>query len=159
MTINHELWRVVASGLLDAMLADMVAVTDRDARHRLWREYGNAFLGKLALDGYSTLAYIVSAETLGLCWDHIVDPTYNPSIQENVARPVNAAVSGGDTLVCDDPGEGFVPTVFSWDFTVFTELGPLSANATPGIGFYVIAIRDENRGIDSLPSAFLETTS
>jgi len=155
MTIQHEFWRVVASGLFQSLLDDLVAVTSRDARHRLIEN--GAFTGKLHRMCYDSLAYVVNGQTINLCWDYVADPVYNPHLRDDVPPMVeNATVSGGDTLTADTPPTGYTIYVYEWDYTTFTEVGPLSENSSPGSGIYVLALVDDENPINvGLPSSFL----
>lgn len=152
--IEHEFWRVVSAGLLDSLLADMVAVTDIDSRHRL-RQEPNAFIAKVKLDGYSGMAFVPSVDAIYKCWNCITDYTYNPRFNDKVVRPVNAQSVGG-TLSCDDPGSGYVAMVYSWDFTEYELVGTLAENATPAPGWYVIVLHTADTDVPALPSTFLE---
>lgn len=151
--MNHEHWRLVASGLFDQYLADIVAVTNRDARYRLIRE--GAFHGKALLDAYETLAYVPSTATLQEYDQYLADIVYNPTERSPVVtRPQNATAIAG-VLACDAPPEGFTTIVYSWDYAVFTEVGDLSTSSSPGTGIYVLAHREIATANDGLPSQFL----
>lgn len=154
MAIRHEFWRLIASGLLDTYIDNLVAVTSRDARYRLWQN--GAFSSALLITAYESLGYVPNAESVLEMHEYIADPVYNPReyTERFPPRPTNAA--GGSGLSCDDPGTDYETVVFSWDFAMFAEVGPLSENASPGAGFYVLANRRVADGITGLPSLFLE---
>jgi hypothetical protein len=141
--MNHEVWRLVAAGLLDSLLADLIAVTSRDARARLWAH--RMFLGKFGLDAHTSLGYVPEIASLTMCRDMIVNAVYNPSIEEGwPKRPVNAA-SDGTTLSCDDPTEGETVMVYQWaNYATFDLLGPLAENSQPVAGIYVLVLHIES---------------
>jgi hypothetical protein len=153
MNIQHEFWRAVASGLLDAVVAEIATVTNRDSRRVLVER--RAFHGGLFLDAYASLAYVIDQETVDLCFSAIDDVVYNPHVREAVPRPQNAA-SDGTTLSCDNPGTGYTAMVYAWDFVTFSEVGPLADNSQPATGYYVLAIKEDGSGEVGLPSPFLE---
>jgi len=155
MTIQNEFWRVVASGLFQALLDDLVAVTNRDARHRMIEN--GAFTGALYRACYDSLGYVVGSQAINLCWSYMADSVYNPHLRDDIPPMVSgAAVSGGDTLVADAPPEGYAIYVYMWDYTTFTEVGLLSENNQPGADVYVLALVDDENPMNvGLPSSFL----
>lgn len=157
--VNNEFWRIVASGLFDGLLDDLIAVTSRDGR-QLMIENG-AFSGKLWRACYDSLGYVVDQRSINECWNYVADPVYNPQLRDDVPPMAEGAgASGGNTLVADVPPVGFTVQVYSWDFTEFTLLGTLAENSQPGAGNYVLAlVDDENENNVGLPSLFLELTS
>jgi len=158
MTIKYELWRIVASGLFQGLLDDLAAVASRDAR-QLMIENG-AFSGKLWRSCYDSLAYVVSIQSINECWTYVADPVYNPHLRtDTIPMVVNPAVSGSDTLTAGTQPDGYTVNVYSWDFTEFALLGTLAEHNQPGVGFYVLALVDDDTNNAGLPSSFLELTA
>jgi len=156
--IRHEFWRIVASGLFETLLDDLVAVTSRDAR-RTMIENG-AFNGKLWRACYDSLSYVVDRNSIGECWNYIIDPVYNPHLRNDVPPMVVSPVaSGGNALTTGTVPDGYTVQVYGWDFTEFALLGTLAENSQPGVGFYVLALVDDADQRVGLPSSFLELTS
>lgn len=156
--MNNELWRVVASGGLNLLLAEMQSITAIDTRARLLD--GRDFLAwlRVELAGPGSLSFAVSDGTLGLLWDEMqADAYYTPALRTQVTPMVeNASVSAGTTLVADAAPTGY--TIYVWKFNglLFTQLGTLDAHSEPGSGNYVLAcINDDNDALVSLPSSFL----
>ena len=151
--MENEFWNLVASGLWNNLLADLISITNKDSR-RLMIDNG-AFTGKLWKSAFDTLAYVPSQASIQRCWDYIDDRYYNPQFVGSVPPFVTgSAVTGGDTLV-GDALTGYTIQVYAWDFVEFTLLGDLAGNSAPGAGNYVLAYREDNDGAVGLPSSFL----
>jgi len=159
MSIEHEFWRIVASGLFQGLLTDLAAVTNRDGRQLMIDN--NAFSGKLWRACYDSLSYVVSQRSISECWNYVADSVYNPHLRDDVPpMVVSAGVSGGNTLTTGTQPDGYTINVYSWDFTEFALVGTIAENSQPGEGYYVLALADdENAGNVGLPSLFLELTS
>lgn len=150
--INHEVWRLVASGLLTALIAELRAVTNRDSRARLIDQ--EAFIGGFFTTCYNSLGYVPGRGAVQAVWSEIADPVYDPRLREQeIPPPANA--KGGAALAADAPAEGHTVVVFAWDYSTFTEVGDLAEASKPEPGVYVLATRRDGDGRLSLPSAFL----
>jgi len=157
--IDHEFWKVAATGLVDggvgsgSLLELLTAITDRDKRRRMidcgaidghfrWLTYYNGAFG-----------YAVDDNTVSQCWAYIADRYYNPHIRDDVPpKPQNVTVSEG-TISADDPGEGYTLYVYEWDYVTFAEVGTLAEHNAPGSGVYVLVVSDGNTF--GLPSGFI----
>lgn len=153
--INHELWRLVASGFLTVLLDELVAITNNDTRARLIE--AGAFDGKLLISMVSSLAYMPQPINVRKLWDAVQNPITDPMYREDIIPlPENARVDSGTTLACDNVPSDHTVYVYEWEeFRRFVELGDLASNSTPGPGTYVLALRDDEANSDGLPSGFL----
>lgn len=142
MSFKNELWQYVASGHLDAWLAKIKSITNKDTR----RAVDSGWPGWLLVESASS-GYAISQSALGLLMDEIPADwrIYHQEVRDpvplgNPPRPTGAAADGG-TLTCNDPGGSFAVYVFGWDpgAQEFEQIGQLSENATPGAGYYVLA--------------------
>jgi hypothetical protein len=150
--MNSELWRIVASGLIDSLLAEYVAVTNRDARTIL--EQRGCFLGVMHKLCYISLGYVPTSMSVMNAMSFIQDKEYDPKIVYIYPRPTGAKVTNGK-LVCDTPPTGYVAHVFSWNYTNFIYVGLLSEHDNPGVGVYVISLKPDGIEDYGPPSAFL----
>jgi hypothetical protein len=159
--MNHELWRVVASGGLALLLSEMQAITNIDTRARLLDKRDFLAWLRVELGAPGSLAFAVSNGVLGLLWDEVQASTYYaPELREqDPPMATGAAVSGGDTLEADSAPAGYTTTVFVFDGLTFAEVGPLATNSQPGAGNYVLALVDDESGEVGLPSLFLTLTA
>lgn len=156
--MNHEFYRLVASGLMQDWIDDMADVSDRDTR-RLLVDRG-VFLARLVWNCLQSpyFGYVIDPGTVSLADTAVEDKYRAPraySVWNGVPTPVGAAVSGGNTLVCDTPGDGFTPYVGKWVSERFDILGPLSENNQPGAGYYIIVNMSDGDGRIGLPSNIL----
>lgn len=145
-------WQLVASGFLDALVADMVAVTSKDAR--LLLDQDGAFTGALQRACYDSLAWVPRKQDVQALARHVGDPHTDPHIETVVPMVENADVSG-DMLTCDDPAEGYEVDAYGWDFVRFTLVGPLAEATSFPVGTYVLAMRRIEDGETGLPSLYL----
>ena len=164
--MKNELWQSVASGLLNSWQAELVSITNQDSRNVL--EMKRVWPSWLLERSWVAIGNVMSDTTLGQLYDEIPDRIYNPVIRDQVSlgKPPfveNADVTGGNTLVCDSPGDSYATYVFEWDSgnRTFTELGPLSENSQPGAGYYVLAntFSASPGDVFGLPSLFMQTTA
>lgn len=155
--MNHELWYLVAWGLLDGIVQTMQAVTDIHARRLLWGYH--AFEGQVYQDAYRDITpkYVPNPQAVGGLLACIRDPEYDPIIDPATNRPVNAA-SDGTTLTCDAPPAECTAYVFELVGKRFFEVGTLAENSTPDSGVYVIALRVDGSENLGLPSDLLTIT-
>lgn len=151
--IDHELWRIVAGGFLTQLIADLAAVTDRDAR-RLLIDQG-AFMGKLHRAVYDSLGYVPERGKVQELWDYIQERHYNPQFDQSAVPLVVDASIDGTTLQAGTQPDGYTVNVYSWDFVEFTLVGPLTENSQPGAGYYVLTLVGDD-GRVGLPSSYLE---
>jgi len=157
MIINHEFWQAVAAGLLGALVAKGVAITNRDSRRLL--HDGQDMLNWLRVEGWGAIGYVPTGETVGLLWEEAqADFIRSPRIRGQAIPLVVGASADKGTLTAEEPGVGFQTYVFAWDFTEFSEVGDLATHLRPGPGVYVLANRDEPEGGFGLPSSFLTLT-
>lgn len=157
MAINHELWRVVASGGLNLLLERMQLISDIDTRSRLNDKPDFTSWLRVELAKPTSLAFAISEQTLGLLWREVnTTAYYAPEIREqDVPMPTNAS-SDGTTLSADSSPEGYILLVYSFDGLTFSLIGNLDSNSQPGAGTYVIVTQKENdNNALSLPSLFL----
>ena len=162
--MKNELWHAIAGGLLSAWYAKLNSVnqTNRDLQNRR-----NVWSGWLTVESYGAMGYTLSEATLGLLWNEIPDRVSNPEIRSQIAArkpPLvsNPGVSGGNTLIANDPGADITTMVYSWNAGTFqwTEVGPLETNSQPGAGTYVLINSDDlQEGNLGLPTVFLTLSS
>lgn len=161
MSINHELWRAVASGGLAALLSEMQAITHPDTLKQLniSRDFVRWLRVELASPG--SMSFALSEATLGLLWDEVqATANYSPELRDQEPPFVSGTTtSGGDTLVADTPDEGYTAMVYEFDGLEFALVGTLAANSQPGTGNYVLVLHDDGSGAVGLPSSFLALTS
>ena len=155
--MNDELWRVIASGGLNLLLAEMQSITNIDTRARLLDPRDFLRWLRVELAAPTSLAFAISEAALGLLWDEVQgDAYYAPVLRTQDLPMVENAASDGTTLTADTPPAGYTTFVWSFNGLVFTELGELSANATPSNGNYVLANKNDNTPeLVGLPSLFL----
>ena len=154
-----ELWYAVAAQLLTTWRDQLAAITGISDR-RIVEERGS-WQGYVRVRSVGALGYTISEQALGLLFDEIPDRIYDPVIRDQIAagRPplvAGAAVSGGTTLTCSDPGSGITTQVYRWySATQEWELvGTLAEHNQPGAGYYVL-VNQSASGVMGLPSAFL----
>lgn len=137
------LWRLIAAGFLNTLLGYMVTVTNNDSRVRLTQE--NAFCGRLIMDAFSSLGFVMPQETIGRLQDLIEDVQFGPRIiTPDVPFVENVRVVDG-TLTADAVPEGGTTTlVYQWDYVRFNSVGPLSEHSHPGTGMYVLVNQATN---------------
>ena len=150
--IQHEVWRLAASGLLNTYIDSIIAITNRDARARLVQ--AGAFHANLLLSAYASLSYVPEIESVYGLDVFVVDQVYNPRLDPDMI-PIPENATGGAALACDTPAAEYELMVYSWDFTTFTEVGLLTEHSTPGAGVYVLACRRLSDGALGLPTLFL----
>jgi len=160
-TINNELWRVVATGGLNTLLAEMQSITNIDTRAQLLDKRDFLRWLRVELAGAGSLAFAVGESVLGLLWDEVQASAYYAPVlrDQDVTLVENASTSGGDTLTADAAPEGYTTYVYSFNGLTFTEVGDLVGNSQPGAGTYVLANKRDSDGALSLPSLFLTLTS
>lgn len=150
--MDTMLWRLIAAGFLNTLLGYMVAVTNNDSRVRLVQE--NAFCGRLIMDAFASLGFVVPQETITLLQDLIEDVQFGPRIiTPDVPFVGNARVVDG-TLTADVAPEGGTTLVYQWDYVRFNLLGSLSEHSQPGVGIYVLVNKSANGDL-GLPSLYL----
>lgn len=161
MTINTELWQAVASGLLNAWLAQIVAITAQDSRRVV--DDAASWPGWVRQASFGAMGNIITDTALSLLYSEIPDRVYNPEIRDQVAinmppLPIDADATGG-TITVTPPGASYTTYIFSWNAgeKKFTELGALAVNNTPGAGVYVVSntITADPGALFGLPSQFL----
>lgn len=160
--INHELWRIVASGGLTLLLNEMMSIADIDTRARLNERRDFLAWLRVELAASGSLAFAVSEKTLGLLWDEVqASAYYAPELREQTIPLVEGATtSGGNTLEAGAAPEDHTTMVYSFDGLTFTEVGDLAGHDIPGKGDYVLAnIISGNSAQFSLPSLFLALAS
>ena len=150
--MNTVEWQLVAAGFLDALVADMVAVTNKDAR--LLMERDGSFIGRLQRACFDSLAWVPALTDVQALARHVGEPHTDPHIETAIPMVENAAVSG-DMLICDAPPEEYEVDAYGWDFVRFTLVGPLDDQTSFPIGSYVLAMRRVSDGDAGLPSLFL----
>lgn len=160
MEINHEFWKLVATGLLGggvgsgSLMELLSAITDRDKRRRLidcgavsghfvWLTYFNAAFG-----------YVIDERTLEMCWAFIADKYYNPHIKSEIPTPSGIVVTEG-VISATDPGAGYTLYLYAWNYISFAEIGPLAEHSDPGAGAYVLVVKVDGQEVWGLPSTFI----
>lgn len=154
--INDELWRVIASGGLNLLIAEMQGIADIDTRARLLdrRDFLSWLRVELADSG--SLAFAISESVLGLLWDEVqTGAYYAPELRQQAVELVESAASDGETLTADAPGSGLTTYVWRFNGLAFSEVGTLADNSQPSAGSYVLANKHDLSGALSLPSLFL----
>lgn len=150
--MDTMLWRLIAAGFLNTLLGYMVAVTNNDSRVRLVQE--NAFCGRLIMDAFASLGFVVPQETITLLQDLIEDVQFGPRIiTPDVPFVGNARVVNG-VLTADQSPDGYTAEVYQWDYVRFNFVGPLSEHNQPGAGVYVLANQSANGDL-GLPTLYL----
>jgi len=160
MTINHEFWKLAATGLVDggegtkSLLSLLKEIPDNDKRRALVN--AGAIDGCFVWEVYKNQAfgYVISKQTVLLCWDALTDLFYSPEVKTDPPKPTGATVSGS-ALVANDPGVGYTVYVYAWDYVRFAEVGTLLENSTPGTGVYVLVTHGDGES-RSLPTSFLQ---
>jgi hypothetical protein len=155
--IDHEVWRVVASGGLTLLLNKLQSISSIDTRARLLEQRDVLRWLRVELAAPTSLAFALSEAALGQLWDEIqASAYYEPTLRaQDPPLPQDAAVVDGTTLSAAAPATGYTLHVYAFDGLTFTELGPLSEHAAPGAGNYVLAVKDDTTGVVGLPSLFL----
>jgi len=162
MTItDDELWRVIASGGLNLLLAEMQSITNIDTRARLLDKRNFLSWLRVELAASGSLAFAINDSVLGLLWDQVqTDAYYAPVLKEQDPPLVeNASTSGGNTLTADAAPEGYTIMVYEFDGLTFTEVGTLAEHSQPGAGDYVLVAMDDSNEALGLPSLFLTLTA
>lgn len=156
-----ETWQAVAAGLLNAFLAQIVAITNQDSRRVV--NDARSWQGWIRQASFGALGSILAENTIGRLMNEIPDRVYVPVLRDQVSIGLpplpTGASAGGGTIVVDDPGVNYETYVFEWASggKTFTELGDLASNSTPGAGVYVVAhtFSASPGDVFGLPSAFL----
>jgi len=157
MTVNHELWRVVASGGLTLLLSKMVTITNVDTRAAVLGD----FLGwlRVELASPTSLAFAVSQQTLNDLWAMIKQSAYYaPELGAQSVVMVENPTTTSNTLAADAPPTGHTILVYRFNGHTFDLLGELDDHSQPAAGNYVLVNRNDSTEKLSLPTAYLAIT-
>lgn len=149
--LQTELWHMGASGMVEELLATLVAITPKDTRGVL--EDSGALAGWFRTRAAVALLYAPSNDAVTGCLNFIDNKRYAPALSDLYVKPQNAAVQGGTTLVADAPPEPFQHYVYRWNYQSFALVGLLSEHNQPGAGIYIIVPESQTR--KGMPSLFL----
>jgi hypothetical protein len=153
--MNSIEWQLVASGFLNALLADMVSVTSKDARILLLND--GAFIGKIQRASYDSMGWVPPRNSI-VALERFIDSQHiNPNIVTVVPMVTGVSVDSG-IITCDDPGDGYETYLYSWNYVEFTEIGDLLSNSDPGPGVYVLVNEHVIDGNIGLPSMYVTIT-
>lgn len=161
MTIKHEFWKLIASGHLTQLVAQLQAL-GQNVRESLIRERSHTGWVRMQVAINTTVA--PERGTVEGFDSYIEDIIYNPTIANPIPAVANYSVTAGTgVFICDDPGtdpeSGLVyeTVLFSWNFVEFIEVGVLAdqgggqAGITQAVdGNYVLVNRvteTENYGL------------
>ena len=157
--VKTELWRLISSGFHTSIIATMDGISSADTRRLLWED--QVFHKKVKLDAATSMLYVVADSAIGELMSMIDQPTYSPSLRDDLIFPLNASDNSGASLSADTIS-GLENYVYSWDYENFSFVGNLTSHSTPAAGVYVIVPGlDDGSGVPSVlhyPSSFLTLT-
>jgi len=163
---KDELWRVIATGVLNEMAALMQTIAGISLDMLKQLNERQAFTHWAKVQFAQSLNFGFSEGTRGGLWDLVqVGADYDPHIAtQDPPFVTGATVTGGDTLEADAQPEGYTTMVYQLPAAerTFTLIGTLAENPTPGAGNYVLvnAVTDpDSTSLPGLPSLFLTLTS
>lgn len=163
---KDELWRVIATGVLNELEAKMQAVAGESTDKLKLLNERRDFLAWARVEFVlaTALGFAFSESVRGALWDLVQrGADYDPQIApQDPPFVTGATVTGGNTLVADAPPEGYTTTVYQLVGRTFTLIGPLADNPSSGAGNYVLSNAVTDPGSLSspgLPSLFLALTS